>query len=165
MFKINNYSYMKKKKERDSSLYRDYKLFLSEDWFEVVRIDCSIASISPFRVNISLSSKNIQFGAKTTRTESDDKVKLRKVLGPLYLLLGQYLSNRKVLKIFIICNNVDRIGQTLQVMLPNFKSLKNDKQFLIIQLYYGKSTGVKGDWMNFIFFIHNRKDCSNSTIS
>ena len=59
MFKINNYNYMKKRKERDSSLYRDYKLFLSEDWFEVVRIDCSIASIFPFRVNISLSSKNI----------------------------------------------------------------------------------------------------------
>jgi len=53
-------------------------------------------------------------------------------------------------------------------MLPNFESLKNDKYFLImyiiIQLYHGESTGVKGDWMNFIFFIHNRKDYSESIV-
>jgi len=50
---------MKKEEEEDSSLYRDCKLFLGKDWFEVVRVDCGIASISPFRIDIPLSSENI----------------------------------------------------------------------------------------------------------
>ena len=34
--------------KEDSSLYKDYKLLLSEDWFEVVEVDCGIASIPLF---------------------------------------------------------------------------------------------------------------------
>jgi len=79
---------MKRRKEKDSSLYRGYKLFLSEDWFEVVRVDCGIASIPSFRIDIPLSSKSIQFSAKTIRIEPNDKVELRKVFGLLYLPLG-----------------------------------------------------------------------------
>jgi len=42
--------------------------------------------------------------------EPDDKVELREVLGLLYLPLGQYLGSGKILKVFIVCNNVNRIG-------------------------------------------------------
>ena len=53
-------------------------------------------------------------------------------------------------------------------MLPNFESLKDSKQFLImyiiIQLCHSKSAGVKGDQINFIFFINNRKDYSESIV-
>ena len=63
-------------------------MFLSEDGLEVVRVDCGIASILLFRINILPSSKSVQFGAKTTRMELDNKVELRKILGPLYLPLG-----------------------------------------------------------------------------
>ena len=59
-------------------------MFLSEDWFEVIRINCGIASIPFFRVNILPSSESIQFGTKMTRTEPNDKVELREVLGPLH---------------------------------------------------------------------------------
>jgi len=83
---------------------------LCKDGFKVVRIDCGVASIPPFRINIPLSSKSIQFGTKTTRTEPNDKVELREVLGPPHLPLGQYLSSRKVLKVFVICDNIDGIG-------------------------------------------------------
>jgi len=93
-------------------LYRDHKLLLSEDWFEVVRVDCGIASIPLFRINILLSSESIQFGTKTTRTEPDDKVELREVLGPLCLPSCQCLGSGEVLKVFMIHNNVDGIGQT-----------------------------------------------------
>jgi len=55
---------------------------LSEDELEVVRIDCGIASIPPFRIDVPLSSESIQFGAKTTRVEPDDKVELGEILGP-----------------------------------------------------------------------------------
>ena len=58
-------------------------MFLSEDGFEVVRVNYSIASIPPFRIDITLSSESVQFGAKTTRVEPDDKIVLGEVLRPL----------------------------------------------------------------------------------
>jgi len=47
--KINNCSCVKGRKEENSSLYGNHKLFLSKNWFEVVRVNCGIASIPPFR--------------------------------------------------------------------------------------------------------------------
>ena len=88
-------------------------MFLSENRFEVVRIDCGIASISFFRIDISLNSESIQFDAKMTKIKSDNKVELKEVLGLLCLSLDQNLGSRKILKVFIICNNIDRIGWTL----------------------------------------------------
>jgi len=79
---------------------------LSENRFEVVRVDCGIASILLFRVDIPLS-RSIRFGAKMTRTESDDKVELREILRPPHLPLSQHLGSRKILKVFIICNNIN----------------------------------------------------------
>jgi len=58
-------------------LYRGCKLFLSEDWFEVVRVDCGIASILLFRIDISPSSENVWFATEMIRTEPNNKVKLR----------------------------------------------------------------------------------------
>ena len=66
-------------------MYGGCKLFLSEDGLEVVRVDCGIASIPPFRIDILLSSKSVWFGNKTTRAEPNDKVELRKILGLLHL--------------------------------------------------------------------------------
>ena len=86
---------------------------LDEDWFEVVRVDYGIASILLFRINIPLSSKSIQFGAKMTRIEPDDKIELREVLRLLHLPLDQHFGSRKILKVFIICNNINGIDQTL----------------------------------------------------
>jgi len=75
-----------------------------------------------------------------TRAEPDDKVELGEVFGPLRLPLGQHLGSRKILKVFIIYNNINRISQTFQVVSPNLESFKDSKQFLImcivIQLYY-----------------------------
>jgi len=101
---------MERGEEKYSSSYGGCKLLLREDRFEVVRVDCSIASISLFRIDILPSSESIQFGAKMTRTESDDKIKLREVLRPLCLPPGQYLVSRKILKVFIIHNNINGIG-------------------------------------------------------
>ena len=85
-------------------------MFLSKDWFEVIRVDYGIASIPPFRINVPLSSKSIWFGAKITRIELNDKIELRELLGLLYLPLSQYLGSIKILKIFIIHNSIDKIG-------------------------------------------------------
>jgi len=141
---------------------------LSEDGLEVVRVDCGIASIPPFRIDILSSSESIWFYAKTTRVEPDDKVELGEVLGPLHLPPGQYLGSRKILKVLMICNNVDGIGQIFQIVSPNLESFKDGKQFLvmcvIVQLHCSKSTRVKGNWVNFIIFVNNGKDCSKSIV-
>jgi len=61
---------------------------LSEDWFEVVRIDCGVASIPLFQIDIPLSSESIWFNAKMTKTKSDNKVELKEVLGSVTMLMG-----------------------------------------------------------------------------
>jgi len=53
-------------------------LSLSKNVFEAMRVDCSVASISPFRIDILLFGKSIQFSAKMIRMEPDNKVELKK---------------------------------------------------------------------------------------
>ena len=108
-------------------MYRGCKLFLSEDRFEVVRVDCGIASIPPFRINITSSSESIWFGAETTRVEPDDKVELGEVLRPLCLPLGQYLGSRKILKVLMIHNDINGIGWTFQIVSPNLEIFEDGK--------------------------------------
>jgi len=83
---------------------------LSEDGFEVVRVDCGIASIPPFRIDVPSSSESIWFGAETTRVEPDNKVELEEILRPSRLSPDQYLSSRKILKVLITYNNIDGIS-------------------------------------------------------
>jgi len=71
---------MERRKKKDHSSYRGCKLFLSEDRFEVVRVDYGIASILLFRINVPSSSESIRFCAETTRVEPDNKVELGEVL-------------------------------------------------------------------------------------
>ena len=134
-------------------------MFLSEDRLEVVRVDCSVASIPLFRIDVPSSSKSVWFGAKTTRAEPDDKVELEEILKPPHLPLSQYLGSRKILKVLMIHKNVNGIGQTFQIVLPNFESFEDGKQFLVmcvvIQLHYSKSARVKSNWVNFIIIINN----------
>ena len=143
-------------------------MFLSEDGFKVVRVDCGVASIPPFRIDVLLSSESIRFCAETTRTEPDDKVELGKVLGPPRLPPGQYLGGRKILKVFMIHNNVDGIGRTFQIVPPNLESFEDSKQFLVmcvvVQICRSESARVKGNWMDFIIFINNGEDCSKSIV-
>jgi len=101
---------VKRRKERDSSLYKGCKLFLGKDWYDIVRVDCGIASILPFRIDVPLFSKSIWFSTKTTRMEPDNKVELREILGPPHLPSDQHLGSGKVLKVFMIHNNINGIG-------------------------------------------------------
>jgi len=61
---------------------------LSEDWFEVVKVDYGITSISSFSIDVPLFSESIQFGAKMTRIEPNDKIELEEILRLLHLPLG-----------------------------------------------------------------------------
>jgi len=78
---------VKRREKENCSSYRGCKLFLSEDGLEVVRVDYSVASIPPFRIDVPSSSESVQFGAKMTRIKPNDKIELEEVLGPLCLPL------------------------------------------------------------------------------
>ena len=123
---------MERRKKEDYSSYGGCKLFLSKDRLEVVRVDCGVASIPPFRIDVPSSSKSIQFGTEMTRTEPDDKIELKKILRSLHLPLGQHLGSRKILKVLMIRNNVDKIDQTFQIVSPNLESFKDGEQFLVM---------------------------------
>ena len=103
-----------------------------------------------------------------TRAEPNNKVELGEVLGSPCLPLGQYLGSGKILKVLMIHNNIDGIGQTFQIVLPNLESFKDGKQFLVmcvvVQLCCSKSVRVKSNWVNFIIFINNGEDCSESIV-
>jgi len=81
--------------------------------------------------------------------EPDDKVELGEILRLLHLPPDQYLGSRKILKVLMIHNNINGIGQTFQIVLPNFESFEDGKQFLVIcvivQLCHSKSARVKGN--------------------
>ncbi len=77
-----------------------------------MKVYCGIASISLFRINIPLSSKSVWFNAKMTRIEYNNKIELREILEPLCLPPDQYFSSRKILKVFVIYNNINEIGWT-----------------------------------------------------
>ena len=83
------------------------------------------------------------------RVEPDNKVELGEVLGLLCLPLGQYFGSRKILKVLMIYNNIDGIGQTFQIVPPNLESFKDGKQFLVmyvvVQLCHSESARVKGN--------------------
>ena len=68
----------------------------------------------------------------------------------------------------MIYNNIDGIGWIFQIVSPNLESFKDGKQFLImcivVQLHHSKSVRVKDNWMNFIIFVNNREDCSESIV-
>ena len=53
-------------------------------------------------------------------------------------------------------------------MPPNFEGFKDGKQFLVmcvvVQLRRSESARVKGNWMNFIIFVNNGEDCSESIV-
>jgi len=51
---------MERREKEDHSSYGGYKLFLSEDGLEVVSVDCGIASIPPFRIDIPPFSESVQ---------------------------------------------------------------------------------------------------------
>jgi len=105
---------------------------LSEDGLEVMRVDCGIASIPSFRIDVPSSSESIRFSAEMTRVEPDDKVELGEVLGPPRLPPGQYLGSRKILKVLIIRNNINGIDQIFQIVLSNLESFEDGKQFLVM---------------------------------
>ena len=95
-------------------MYRGCKLFLSEDGLEVVRVECGVASIPPFRIDIPSSNESIWFSAEMTRVEPDDKVELGEVLGLPRLCYDSKLKglSNKLTLILSNTRELDRVPNT-----------------------------------------------------
>ena len=70
---------------------------MSKNLTEIIRVYWSIAIILLFRIDIVLSNESVQFCTELPRTELDDKVELKKVFWPSYLLMDKDLGCRKIL--------------------------------------------------------------------
>ena len=82
-------------------------MFLYEHWTEIARIDGSIVAISPFRIDIPLSSQRVGFSTQLPRTEADNEVELRKILIPTGLSTGKNFCGGKIFKVLVIRDHVN----------------------------------------------------------
>ena len=83
-------------------------MFLHEHGSEVSQIYAGIIASPLFRIDIPLSSKSVRFGTEASGTKLDNEVELAEEFGPSDLSACEQFSGRKVLKIFMVCNHVDR---------------------------------------------------------
>ena len=61
IIETNDSCYTEQRKDENYCLNRGHKLFISENWLEVVKVNHDIASILFFRIYVLLSSKSIRF--------------------------------------------------------------------------------------------------------
>jgi hypothetical protein len=92
------------------------ELLWGEDWTEIVGISSSVVLIPLFGVDVPASSEGIRLGSEFTRTETDNEIELVEIFRPTGLSAGKHLCSSEILKIFVICDDVDRNRGTFEVM-------------------------------------------------
>ena len=78
LLNVHNDTSTKDRTFKESSEEGSGELFLSEDWEEIVWIKTGISSIPLFRIDVPSSSESIQFGTKTSRTETNTHVEMKR---------------------------------------------------------------------------------------
>ena len=84
--------------------------------------------------------------------EADDRIELRKILGPAGLTMSKDLGHGEVLKILMIRDHVNRNTQTFEVVPPNVECLKHCEFFVmgvIVEFQCRKCAGMKGHRVDF----------------
>ena len=109
-------------------------MFIGENGSEVMWIDSSIVTISLFWVDVPTSSQRVRFSTQTTRTEVDDKVKLREELRPMSLSTSKDLGSGEVFQVLVVGDDIDQKSGTLKVVLPNSKNVENSKNLLVMSV-------------------------------
>ena len=90
-------------------------------------VDGRVVASSLFRIDIPSSCQCIRFGAESTGTETDDKVELRKVFGPLDLVVSEEFGCGKIFQVFVVSDNVDCFRGAFKVMVPGLESFEDCK--------------------------------------
>jgi hypothetical protein len=83
---------------------------------EIMGISSSVVLIPLFGVDVPVSSEGIRLGSEFTRMETDNEIELVEIVRPTGLSTGKHLRSSEILKIFVICDDVDRNRGTFEVM-------------------------------------------------
>jgi hypothetical protein len=143
-------------------------LLLGEDWTEIVGISSSVVLIPLFGVDVPASSEGIRLGSEFTRTETDNEIELVEIFRPTGLPTGKHLRSSEILKIFVICDDVDRNRGTFEVMTPLPESFENSEEFLVmrvvIQLRGCEGARVESDGAELIVGAVEREDAGDGVV-
>ena len=61
---------------------------------------------SLLRIDVSSSSQSVKFGSESAGAETDDKVELQQMLGPMDLSSGEFCSH-DIFETFVVSDDVD----------------------------------------------------------
>ena len=68
--------------------------------------------------------------------------------------MGQEFGGRKILKVLVICDDINQSWRTFEVMMPNFEGFEDGQEFLVVyivvQLHRVESPGVESNWMHLV---------------
>jgi hypothetical protein len=118
------------------------------------RIKC----ISFFRKIFWMTCQSIQLIINLVKIINDVIVESRQKLTSMSLTMTQLLNWHEILKIFVICDYLNRIDKVFELWSSFFKSANNDHEFFIIDLVVTLDWVMLlwkvSDWMkNFILII------------
>jgi hypothetical protein len=77
---------------------------------EIMRVNMSTVLIPLFGIDIPASSKGIRFSSKFSRMETDDHIELVEELQPMSLMAREEFGSCEILKVLMVCDNVNRLG-------------------------------------------------------
>jgi hypothetical protein len=77
---------------------------------KIMRVNLNVVLIPLFGIDIPVSSKGIQFSSKFSRTETDDHIELVEEFRPMSLMAREEFGGCKILKVLMVCDNVNRLG-------------------------------------------------------
>ena len=94
-------------------------MFVGKDGAEVLQIDLCVVPIPPFRIDVPASSEGVRFSAEAARAEADNEVEMMEEFRPAGLSARKKFRSGKILKIFMICDDINRKGGALEIVPPS----------------------------------------------
>ena len=84
------------------------------------------------------------------------------------LTLSKDLGSREILKVLMVCNDIDGFCGAFKVMTPVFKGFKDSQKLfimgIVVELGSVETAGQEGNRVNLTIFKIDRKDGSNSIV-
>ena len=141
---------------------------MSKYWTEVARVDSSIVTIPPFRIDVPASSERVGFGAQTPRAEVDNEIELGEVLGPTGLSTGKDFGSREIFQVLVACDHIDRSTGIFEEVSPDTEGFKDGKEFLVmsivVEFWSTEGAGMESHGVDFPGVGFNRQDGSESVV-
>ncbi|KIK37628.1 hypothetical protein CY34DRAFT_92415 [Suillus luteus UH-Slu-Lm8-n1] len=133
-----------------------------------MRVYLSVVLIPLFGIDVPASSKGIRLSTKFPGTETNEEIEMVEDLGPASLATRQEFGGGEVLKVLVICDDVNGLGRAFEVVLPGPESFVDGEKFIIvcviIELRSGQHLGVECDWTELRVWTYNGKYSGNGIV-